>query len=158
MAENILHTKSGVELIQDEYTLQTPDLEFMAGIRERPSGEFGGYTSFRFNGVMLDDYLEIVNSGQVETLSFDYGFDCREEIININLDKIEDLSKIWRLFFDLETKALISLDQQQWDNFQFLNEISFRGTFAPDNLPLENIAHRLGIFETSFEIKKENDN
>ena len=152
MAENILHTKSGVELIQDEYTLQTPDLEFMAGIREYPSGEFGGYTSFRFNGVMLDDYLEIVNSGQVETLSFYYGFDCREKIININLDKIENLSKIWRLSFNLETKAIISLDQQRWGDFHLLSEISLKGIFAPDNFPLENIAHRLGIFETSFEI------
>ena len=152
MAENILHTKSGVELIQDEYTLQTPDLEFIAGMRGHPNGEFGGYTSFGFDGVLLDDYLEVVNSGRVETLSFTYGIDCREKTIIINIDKIEDLLKIGRLFFKLKTKALISLDQQRWGDFHLLNEISLKGTFAPDNFPLENIAHRLGIFETSFEI------
>lgn len=143
--------QSGLKVIQDEYILHTPDFGFTAGLRKNGVLELDGYTSFRFNNEILENYLDVVNSGSVETLSFDYD---KDDFVNINLAGIKDLTNLRRIFFNLEKKASIQFDSHKYQNFNQLMEISLKGSFPPETFEVERLAARLGIFEVSFDIFK----
>lgn len=143
--------QSGLKVIQDEYILHTPDFGFTAGLRKNGASELDGYTSFRFNNEVLENYLDVVNSGDVEILSFDYD---KDDFININLAGIKNLSNLRRMFFNLEKKASILFDSQKYQNFDQLIEISLKGSYPPETFEVEKLAARLGSFEVSFDIFK----
>ena len=56
--EKKFYLSSGLEVIQDEFILHTPDYGFTAGIRKNWSSDFDGYTSFRFRNEILDNVPE----------------------------------------------------------------------------------------------------
>ena len=149
--EKKFYLSSGLEVIQDEFILHTPDYGFTAGIRKNWGSDFDGYTSFRFRNEILDNYWDVINSGVVETLFFDYD---KDDFTDLNLANIDSLKNLKCISFSLEKKASISLDALKYRKLNQLSEISLKGTYAPGNFLIEQFAAQLGFFEASFDIFK----
>ena len=104
--EKKFYLSSGLEVIQDEFILHTPDYGFTAGIRKNWGSDFDGYTSFRFRNEILDNYWDVINSGVVETLFFDYD---KDDFTDLNLANIDSLKNLKCISFSLEKKLRFPL-------------------------------------------------
>lgn len=149
--EKTFNLQSGKKVIQDNFVLHTADFGFTAGLRKNWKSEFDGYTSFRFRNEFIDNYLDVMNSGVVETLSFDYDED---NLIELNLSRIKSLSSLRRIYFDLNKRISVFLENSEYQALSQLVEISLKGNHSPENFAIGQIANQLGLFEISFEIFK----